>query len=459
MRPRWDGGDSNVVAVVFVVLVATFATLGFTTVSLHRRGLEDAQLESAARVTDLIARSTSHYMLRNDRAALKGIVEAIGQQRDVVSLRILDSHSAVAFSSIRKDAAAEKHVIGITTPIRNNATCASAACHAHPPSQKVLGALDVRLSLAATDTRVHRTSMQFVIVSTIATVIALLVTAFVVFRMSREITAANRTLEERVQRKTAELRQAQDQMIRAEKLSSLGKLAAVVAHEINNPLSGMLTSAKLLRKWIERGDAAAHSDDMRESALLIESESRRCGEIVRSLLSFARVEPMNVGDVEVNRLVRQCLKLVEHKLDLGDISLKLELDEKLPTLRGDAGQIEQLLLALIMNAIEAMPRSGVLRLNTSTKEDNVVICVEDNGMGIPPHLLSQLFEPFVTTKEEGKGVGLGLAISRRIVERHHGAIDVWSEVGRGTRFTITIPIAALTETQEVDHAGTHSHRR
>jgi two-component system NtrC family sensor kinase len=301
--------------------------------------------------------------------------------------------------------------------------------------------------------------MQFVIVSTIATVIALLVTAFVVFRMSREITAANRTLEERVQRKTAELRQAQDQMIRAEKLSSLGKLAAVVAHEINNPLSGMLTSAKLLRKWIERGDAAAHSDDMRESALLIESESRRCGEIVRSLLSFARVEPMNVGDVEVNRLVRQCLKLVEHKLDLGEISLKLELDEKLPTLRGDSGQIEQLLLALIMNAIEAMPRSGVLRLNTSTKEDNIVICVEDNGMGIPPHLLSQLFEPFVTTKEEGKGVGLGLAISRRIVERHHGAIDVWSEVGRGTRFTITIPIAALTETQEVDHAGTHSHRR
>jgi two-component system, NtrC family, sensor kinase len=280
----------------------------------------------------------------------------------------------------------------------------------------------------------------------VATAIGLIVTAFVVFRMSREITAANRTLEERVRVKSAELQRAHEQMIHAEKLSSLGKLAAVVAHEINNPLSGMLTSAKLLRKWLERGDAAAHAEDMRESALLIESESRRCGEIVRSLLSFARVEPMNVNDVDVNRLVHQCLKLVEHKLDLAEIALDLHLDATLPALRGDPGQVEQLLLALIMNSIEAMPHAGTLRLATSTDpaREHIVIVVEDNGIGIPPHVLSQLFEPFVTTKEE-KGVGLGLAISQRIVERHHGKIDVWSEVGRGTRFTISVPVNALAD--------------
>lgn len=456
-----SGERGKVIGAVFIVLAASFATLGYTTLRVHRRGLEEAQLDSVTRVTELIARSTTHYMLRNDRAALEEIVDTIGQQRDVASLRILEADSTIAFSShaaevgrrteripdravMRTDTIGDARVIGVTTPIRNNPTCAGAACHAHPASQNVLGALDVKLSLADADARVRRTTMQFIVISSIAGAIALIVTAFVVFRMSREITAANRTLEERVRRKTAELQRAQEQMIQAEKLSSLGKLAAVVAHEINNPLSGMLTSAKLLRKWIERGDAAKHTEDMRESALLIESESRRCGEIVRSLLSFARVEPMNVGDVDVNRLVRQCLKLVEHKLDLGEIALRLELQDDLPALRGDSGQIEQLLLALIMNAIEAMPHAGNLRLMTKADRqgEHVVIAVEDNGVGIPQHVLSQLYEPFVTTKED-KGVGLGLAISRRIVERHHGTIEVWSEVGRGTRFTITIPVTAL----------------
>jgi two-component system, NtrC family, sensor kinase len=477
----WPEVGGNLMTLVFVVLVATFAALGYTTLRLHRIRLEKAQLESATRVTELIARSTSHYMLRNDREALKEIVGTIGQQRDVAGLRILAADSRIAFSSLgseigqpaepiparvvaRTETFRGLHVIGVVTPIRNSPSCSSAECHAHPVSQTVLGALDVKLSLAGTDAGVRKTTRQFFVFSGVATVIGLIVTAFVVFRMSREITAANRTLEERVRLKTAELQRAHEQMIHAEKLSSLGKLAAVVAHEINNPLSGMLTSAKLLRKWLERGDAAAHAEDMRESALLIESESRRCGEIVRSLLSFARVEPMNVSDVDVNRLVHQCLKLIEHKLDLAEIALDLHLDPALPALRGDPGQVEQLLLALIMNSIEAMPHAGTLRLNTSTDpaREHIVIVVEDNGIGIPPHVLSQLFEPFVTTKEE-KGVGLGLAISQRIVERHHGSIDVWSEVGHGTRFTISIPVTALAvlPSSEENHESanwTYSHR-
>ncbi|HEY5610099.1 MAG TPA: ATP-binding protein, partial [Thermoanaerobaculia bacterium] len=158
-----------------------------------------------------------------------------------------------------------------------------------------------------------------------------------------------------------------------------------------------------------------------------------------------RVEPMNVGEVDVNRVIGQCIQLVDHKVELGNVTLRLELDEELPLLRGDSGQIEQLLLALIMNAIEAMPQGGNLRVATSTDAaaENVTMIVEDDGIGIPQSILPQLFEPFVTTKEE-KGVGLGLAISRRIVERHHGEIGVQSEAGRGTKFTITIPVAAMT---------------
>jgi two-component system NtrC family sensor kinase len=258
-----------------------------------------------------------------------------------------------------------------------------------------------------------------------------------------EITAWTRTLEERVQQKTVELRVAQRQMIEAEKLTSLGKLAAVVAHEINNPLSAILTDAKLMRKWIERGDSLeAHATDMRESLQLIESESRRTGELVRNLLTFARVAPMNITDVDLNHIVRQCMKLVAHKMALGSIESVLELPDDLPTVRGDANQLEQLVLALTMNAIDAMPREGQLRIAARAASDrsHVVITISDNGVGIPKSLLPRLFNPFVTTKEEGKGVGLGLAISRSIIDRHQGKIEVQSEEGKGTTFTITLPL-------------------
>ena len=150
---------------------------------------------------------------------------------------------------------------------------------------------------------------------------------------------------------------------------------------------------------------------------------------------------MNVSEVDVNSLVRICIKLVDHKLELGNISTDLELDSDLPRVRGDAGHIEQLLLALIMNAVEAMPGEGNLRITTSKEgSGSVRITVEDDGVGIEPSLLPRLFDPFVTTKEDGKGVGLGLAISRSIVERHHGRIQVQSEPGRGTAFTITLPV-------------------
>jgi two-component system NtrC family sensor kinase len=269
-----------------------------------------------------------------------------------------------------------------------------------------------------------------------------------------QITEWTRTLEERVRRKTGELQRAQEQMIQAEKLTSLGKLAAVVAHEINNPLSGILTYAKLMRKWVTRGDdLSAHATDMRDALALIENESRRCGDIVRNLLTFARATAMNVSDFDLNYIVRQTVKLVEHKLDLAGIVADLNLGHDLPPIRGDAGQIEQLLLALVMNAIDAMPREGVLTLTTRAAGDSVTLSVEDNGTGIDPALLPRLFEPFATTKEEGKGVGLGLAISKAIVERHQGRIEVDSEVGRGTKFTITLPVvpAMAEETPVAPH--------
>ena len=481
----WGEGlslSSKLFTVVFAVLLLSLGTLGYANVQLHRRHLEAAERAAAERMSDFVRRSTSYYMLRNDREALRHIVQTISQEPGIVQLRITDRAGRVAFASAR-DPMSNERVISVSTPIPNSATCSNGACHAHPLSQQILGTLDVQLSLTEADAGVRKASMQFVGYSALAILLTLAAIGLLVWyfvhepvRVLRDGTIALgkgdlgvqipvRSSDELGELATSfnamsrQLRAARHaQMLHTEKLTSLGKLAAVVAHEINNPLSGILTYAKLLRKWVERGDdMSAHTADMRDSLQLIENESRRCGDIVRSLLTFARVQPLNISDFDLNAIVAVTIKLVEHKLDLGNIVPRLELAPDLPLLRGDAGQIEQMLLAIVMNAIEAMPREGNLTITTAQCRTglslstpagqaeacptSIVLRIADDGMGIPPDILPRLFEPFTTTKEEGKGVGLGLAISKAIVDRHCGSIEVQSEVGRGTTFTITLPCA------------------
>jgi two-component system NtrC family sensor kinase len=265
--------------------------------------------------------------------------------------------------------------------------------------------------------------------------------------MSLQLRAANqeivtwaKTLEDRVAQKTKELRSAHEYMLHVERMASMGKLAAVVAHEVNNPLSGILTYAKLLRKWVGSGQA---EHEKREEAMecldLIAAESRRCGDLIRNLLSLSRTAPMNLQSTELQDVFDRCLLLVRHQLEFKGIELQQKRAPDLPLVSCDPAQIEQVLLALIMNAIDAMPRGGTLWIETQLIHDEIEIKVRDDGAGIAPDVLPQIFEPFVTTKENGHGVGLGLAISRGIVERHNGRIDVESELGRGTTFTVTLP--------------------
>jgi two-component system NtrC family sensor kinase len=219
-------------------------------------------------------------------------------------------------------------------------------------------------------------------------------------------------------------------------------MAAVVAHEVNNPLSGILTYAKLLSKWVGTGQTA---HEKREEAMqcldLIAAESRRCGDLIKNLLSLSRTAPMNVQSVDLHAVINRCLMLVRHQLELVGVELQLKLADDLPLVHCDPAQIEQVLLALTMNAIDAMPRGGTLWIETrlSSNKSEIEIIVRDDGAGIAPDVLAHMFEPFLTTKESGRGVGLGLAISRGIVERHNGRIEVESEVGRGTTFTVTLP--------------------
>jgi two-component system NtrC family sensor kinase len=387
----------------------------------------------------------------------------------------------------------DERILGIITPIANTPACSNAACHAHPASHKILGILETDLSLARVDAQVAAGTRRMLAFAILGLVLLLAASGIFVWRFvhvpvkalqkatmklakgelgyqievtsddelgdlassfnmvstqlheaQREITGWTQTLEARVEQKTAELREAHGQMMQAEKMASLGKMSAVVAHEINNPLSAILTYTKLIRRWLDDpSKLPQRAADMREPLQLIESESRRCGELVKNLLSFSRASNVNMQQVQINDVLRKCELLVRHKLNMGNINLHLDL-EAVPVVYADPSQLEQLFLALVMNAIEAMPQEGNLWLTTRESEsaEEITVVIRDDGAGIPEELLPRMFEPFVTTKQNGQGVGLGLAISKTIVERHRGRIEVRSAPGQGTAFTITLPVHA-----------------
>jgi len=385
-------------------------------------------------------------------------------------------------------------ILGVITPIENQPACSNAACHAHPAEQQILGVLDTNISLAKADVQLAESTRRMIAYTACALLLIALLSWYFVWQVvgrpvkalrsgtehiaagdlgyqveshskdeigelarsfdhmstrlkneHNENVAWTHTLEQRVEQKTRELKRAHEHALHTEKMASIGKMAAVLAHEINNPLSGILTYAKLLRKWIDREDGGeSHRRDIRDSLDLIATESRRCGDLVKNLLTFSRTTPMNLQITNLNEIADRSLRLIQHQFDLANIQVQADLDPNLPPVLCDGAQIEQVLLALMVNAIDAMPQGGNLWLTTQLRSENdtVRMVVRDDGAGIPPDLLPRLFEPFLTTKEVGRGVGLGLAISRSILERHNGSIEVQSELGRGTTFTVTLPSEA-----------------
>jgi two-component system NtrC family sensor kinase len=247
-------------------------------------------------------------------------------------------------------------------------------------------------------------------------------------------------LEQQVEARTADLQAAQETLVRAEKMSSLGKLAASVAHEINNPLAGILTFAKLVSRILADGPP----DDARRAVLqknlaLIERETQRCSAIVRNLLSFARERAIQPKPMDPRTAIEEALSLLASEARTHGIEVERDLQE-VPRVLADAGQLRQAFLNIAINACDAMGASGRLRVATRASDEAVEIAFSDTGPGIPPERLPQIFDPFFTTKE--KGTGLGLSVVYGIVERHGGVVDVKSEVGHGTTFTIRLPIAA-----------------
>jgi len=234
------------------------------------------------------------------------------------------------------------------------------------------------------------------------------------------------------------LKSTQDDLLQAEKLTSLGQMAASIAHEINNPLAGVLVYTNLLSKKVA-GDVFT-----REEALgylsKMESEVSRCSRIIRKLLDFARQTEPNLRLVDINQVLEQVLSMVGHQAQLQNVEVIKELSPSLPAVMADFDQLQQVFTNLSLNAIQAMPEGGRLMLRSSVADSEVKVDVRDTGCGIPRESLAKLFTPFFTTKEKGKGVGLGLAVVHGIVERHKGKVKVQSEVGKGTTFSVYLGI-------------------
>jgi two-component system NtrC family sensor kinase len=221
-----------------------------------------------------------------------------------------------------------------------------------------------------------------------------------------------------------------------------------VAHEINNPLFGILTNARLARKHVERTDLSAEKKtDLTDKLGVIERESRRCGDIVKNLLMFSRQAPPKLEEVDPAEVVERAVALIRHTYAVQNLELHLTLGHAAARVRGDAGQLQQVLLVLLVNAQEAMPHGGHVWLETAGADGAVVITVRDDGPGIPAEVRDRIFEPFFTTKQDGPRTGLGLAIAAGIVEKHEGTIAVESEAGRGTQFTVRLPASARVEAQ------------
>jgi signal transduction histidine kinase len=234
----------------------------------------------------------------------------------------------------------------------------------------------------------------------------------------------------------------QERLLHQDKMISLGRLAASVVHEINNPLAGVLNYARLMLKIMRKGPITENYQQKFSNYLnLMENETNRCSQIVSNLLAFSRKSELEFVEVRVNELVEKCLMLSGHKLRLSNISVVSTLQAGLPKIRGDYNQIQQCIINLIFNSIDAMPEGGKLSVKTSHSpgDRSVFIRVTDTGCGISKEDLPHIFEPFFTTKSEGQGLGLGLSMVDGIVERHKGNIDVISEVGKGATFTIKLP--------------------
>ena len=390
----------------------------------------------------------------------------------------------------------DRRVLGMITPVYNEPSCSNAPCHAHPAEVSVLGVLDLNISLDRVDaerTHLRRQALERAVVE-----VGLLALLFFFFTRRfignpiRRLTGAirlmganelgrpirvdapaelgelersfeamrvrladamgelntlTRDLEQKVQERTSQLDSTREKLAQSERMASLGRLAATVAHEVNNPVAGILNLAKLMLRIVQDdGIPADRVAEVRHYLTLVAAETVRVGRIVSDLLMFSRQSRPVIAPVDLSNLIDSTLAVLSHRLAPGNITVQREL-VALPKIPCDAQQVQQVLINLIVNAVAAVQVDATIHVRTrlDVAGQRAAIEVEDFGSGIAPEHLARIFDPFFTTKEHGKALGLGLAVAYGIVQAHGGTIDVSSTPGSGTRFRVWLPLRPATE--------------
>ncbi len=520
----------KLVLVISIVLVIVFAVNTYVAITYLENELTEIHKQSAFSASDLIKSSTRHSMLHNNREDIYNTIRTIGNEPGFLKVRIFNKQGVISYSSDSSEIGKEvdmnnesciachtsngrknvdskelfrsffvspdERAFGLINPIRNEADCYTAECHAHSNSVGMLGVLDVVISMKKADISISNTKSTIIINFLIITLIISTISGTFIYvlinkplkrvskgidelgsgnlnyripvkerdevgiiskqfnDMARKLSSAyneikewSDTLNTKVEEKTQELKTIYEQIVQMEKLASLGKLSATVAHELNNPLEGILTYSKLVSKKLKKEGT---NEKLTEYLDLISDEASRCGRIVKDMLIFSHTDKEEFNVCNITEIIGKSIKLIDHHLKINNIKLKSNFENEVMNISCNGQKIQQALMSLLINAIESMQSKGegTIEITTRKSGENIEIRISDTGGGIDSKDLPHIFDPFYSTKEAGKGTGLGLSVVYGIINAHKGKIEVEETSNSGTTFKIILPIEIKKEENE-----------
>ncbi len=527
---------ARVIYIIAISLVFLFFSFSAIFKSVYGEYLNTIIRQRGNNVGSIVEGSLYYSMLKNDKSALQSTLDIINTMPGIDEVNMYDSRDSLVYSSYKDDPLNQGNPncvschanfaqmfppkeksyriidfksacimnqsdrghrqLLIRSPIFNEKSCYTAACHAHNQSEEVLGSLIIKVPLDVLDSAVNKSSAEFFILAILTTLVLL---SFLIFftnnkirkplnaivtaseavskgdrsrrleikpnllddmrlvsqafnnmldnldTASKELQNWSQQLEYKVQKKSEELSEIQNELIHIERITSLGKLSSSVAHEINNPLSGILTYTKLIAKRLNNMD----TDPEKVKSLLkyltvIENETKRCGDIVKGLLDFSRKDQENFKNRHLHRILKEAYDLMAHQMRIADVHFYTEFEAANDLVFCNDNQIKQVCVALLVNASEAVTQNGEITMKTSNPDDeHIRLDIADNGVGIAPEDISRIFQPFYSSKQKASGIGLGLAIVHGIVQSHKGKIEVRSEPGKGTIMSVILSLVKV----------------
>jgi two-component system NtrC family sensor kinase len=523
----------RVVLIITISSFFLFLSFGIIFRSVNEAYMKSVISENGNNIGVLVEGALYRSMLENDRTSLQNTLDLINTMKGIDDVNMYDNKNNLVYTSISNDTinhanpdclschkdfdtmfkSKEKsyriinansecimnpnnnntrHLL-IKSPILNNKTCSTSECHAHNPSEEVLGSLIIKIPMQGLDTALEKSTTDYFLLAALMTILLII---FLIFFTNKKIkkplneiikasesvakgdkstrlqikphqlsdmrmvsyafnemldnlqTATNelqnwsQQLEYKVQKKTEELGQAQNELINIERIASLGKLSLSVAHEINNPLSGILIYTKLIYKQLNNQELdATKKESMLKHLKLIENETKRCGDIVKGLLDFSRKDQNGFEPRHLHEILIETFELMSHPMKVANVDFLSDFSAKKDMIHCSPNQMKQVCVAILVNASEAVSENGEVLFRTlNPDEEHIRIEIIDNGVGISPEDIPHIFEPFFSTKQNASGIGLGLAIVHGIVQSHKGKTDVKSERGKETIISITLPL-------------------